>query len=293
MAKKGPRNHDTPSNTEAQNDPDLGSGLHPNVRPPAGQEPRASNGRRSAKLATREGFTIVEWFTDEAITGDSSTEARAGLAALLTAAKAGKFKVVLAWHTNRISREDPMDAVVFYNQLRKAGVGLHTCCEGAIDLDSFAKQLLAFRQPEGQQRLLDRAIGQVAPGKIATPRPGAETAKAVLRPGPRPYSTQTGHLVRRLLPGEHVHMAGHRVQLLPSTDKTIDRRGTVRVSASSMPRTSDFGIWPGRWRRRAHPSPTGRGWTHENLGKLFKTAAYVGTARMGNVSAGEIPCLPG
>ena len=31
------------------------------------------------KLATREGFSIVEWFTDEAITGDSSTDARPGL----------------------------------------------------------------------------------------------------------------------------------------------------------------------------------------------------------------------
>ena len=68
------------------------------------------------KLATREGSHIVEWFTDEAITGDSSTDARAGLAALLSAAKAGKFKLVLAWHTNRISREDPMDAIGFYNQ---------------------------------------------------------------------------------------------------------------------------------------------------------------------------------
>src|SRR3972149_4645844 len=81
------------------------------------------------KLAKRERCEIVEWFTDEAITGDSSTDTRLGLAALLSAAKAGKFKLVLALHTNRISREDPMDAIVFYNQLRKAGVGLHTCCE--------------------------------------------------------------------------------------------------------------------------------------------------------------------
>ena len=41
------------------------------------------------KLANREGFTIAQWFTDEAISGDSGTEDRAGLAALLTAAKAG------------------------------------------------------------------------------------------------------------------------------------------------------------------------------------------------------------
>jgi DNA invertase Pin-like site-specific DNA recombinase len=90
------------------------------------------------KLAAREHCQIVEWFTDEAITGDSSTDARPGLAALLSAAKAGKVTVVLAWHTNRLSREDPMDAIVFYNQLRKAGVGLQTCCEQAIDLDDFA-----------------------------------------------------------------------------------------------------------------------------------------------------------
>ena len=37
-----------------------------------------------------------------------------------------------------------MDAIGFYNQLRKAGVGLNTCCEGAIDLGDFAKQLLLF-----------------------------------------------------------------------------------------------------------------------------------------------------
>ena len=29
------------------------------------------------KLATREGCQVVEWFTDEAITGDSRTDARA------------------------------------------------------------------------------------------------------------------------------------------------------------------------------------------------------------------------
>ena len=71
------------------------------------------------------------------------------LAALLAGARAGKFTVVLAWHTNRISREDPMDAIGFYNKLRKAGVNLHTCAEGAIDLDDFTKQLLLFVNQEG------------------------------------------------------------------------------------------------------------------------------------------------
>jgi hypothetical protein len=42
------------------------------------------------KLATREGFAIAEWFTDEAISGDSSTEDREGLAALLATAPAAE-----------------------------------------------------------------------------------------------------------------------------------------------------------------------------------------------------------
>src|SRR5208282_1409339 len=113
------------------------------------------------KLATREGFAIVEWFTDEAITGDSST-----------AAKAGKFKTVLAWHTNRISREDPMDAVVFYNQLRRAGVGLHTCCEGAIDLDSFTAQLLLFVNQKASNDFLIELSAKSLRGKIANAKAG-------------------------------------------------------------------------------------------------------------------------
>ncbi len=111
------------------------------------------------KLAAREGFQVVEWFTDQAITGDSSSDERPGLAAMLAAAKAGTFKALLAWHTNRVSREDAMDAIVFYNQLRKAGVGLHTVCEGAIDLEDFTGQLLMFiRQKGSNDFLVERVL---------------------------------------------------------------------------------------------------------------------------------------
>ena len=131
----------------------------------SGQQQQKSPAEQRAeitKLATREHCEIVEWFTDEAITGDSSTDARSGLAALLSAAKAGKFKLVLAWHTNRISREDPMDAIVFYNQLRKAGVGLHTCCEGCHRPGRLRQAIASVRQPKSQQRLPGRDVGQDA-----------------------------------------------------------------------------------------------------------------------------------
>ena len=181
------------------------------------------------KLATREGCHIVDWFTDEAITGDSSTDARTGLAALLSAAKAGKFKLVLAWHTNRISREDPMDAIVFYNQLRKAGVGLHTCCEGPIDLEDFAKQLLLFINQKASNDFLIEMIGQDAQ-RSHCQRQGWRPQRRAgdLRNGSG-IVRRYGNLVRRLQLGEYVRQAGHRVRLLAMHRSGEDRRHAVRL----------------------------------------------------------------
>jgi DNA invertase Pin-like site-specific DNA recombinase len=171
------------------------------------------------KLAAREGCQVVECFTDEAITGDSSTSSRPGLAALLTAAKACKFKVVLAWHTNRISREDPMDAIVFYNQLRKAGVGLHTCCEGPIDLEDFAKQLLLFINQKANNDFLIEMSAKTLRGRIANAKAGGWNGGPAIFAMDRGLFDDDGHLVRRLQLGEYVRQAGHRVHLLPCTDQ--------------------------------------------------------------------------
>ena len=137
------------------------------------------------KLASREGFAIVEWFTDEAITGDSSTDARPGLAALLSAAKQGKFKLVLAWHTNRVSREDPMDAIVFYNQLQSRR-GTPDCREGAIDLASFTGQLVLFVQQKGSNDFLIEMSQKTLRGRIANAKAGGHNG------GPAVYAMDRG-----------------------------------------------------------------------------------------------------
>lgn len=85
--------------------------------------------REITKLVARKGCKIVEWQSDDAATGDSSAESRPELAGLLGGARAGRFNVLLARHTIRLWREDPMDALELYNVLRKAGCRLVTCCE--------------------------------------------------------------------------------------------------------------------------------------------------------------------
>ena len=238
------------------------------------------------KLAKHEGFAIVEWQTDEAITGNTTTEDRPGLAALLAAAKAGKFRTVLALHTNRISREDPMDAVVFYNQLRKAGVGLHTCAEGAIDLDSFTAQLLLFVNQKASNDFLTNLSQRTLIGKIANAKAGGRNGGPTIYAMDRAVFTDDGRLIRRLQPGECVKMPGHHVRLVPSTDAAkieairyaYDRLDTADLSFRELARELET---------RGYPSPRGTGWTHNNVIRLLSTKAYIGVAQWGREAWGE------
>jgi DNA invertase Pin-like site-specific DNA recombinase len=238
------------------------------------------------KLAAREGFAIVEFFTDEAITGDSSADERPGLAALVAGAKAGKFSVILAWHTNRISREDPMDALPTYNALRKAGVGLITCGEGRIDLESFTGQLLLFINQKGSNDFLVEMSAKTLRGRIANAKAGGHNGGPAIFGMDRGLFDADARLVRRLQPGEYVRQAGHRVHLLPSTDQA--KIGAVRFAFERFDR-ADIGLrdLARKMEAKGFPSPAGKGWTHSNVGRLLRTRAYAGTARWGATASGK------
>jgi site-specific DNA recombinase len=237
------------------------------------------------KLAARENCRIVEWFSDEAITGDSTADERPGLAALLAGAKAGKFTVVLAWHTNRISREEPMDAIVFYNQLRKAKVALHTCCEGAIDLEDFAKQLLLFVNQKASNDYLTELAAKSLRGRIATAKMGDWAA------GPAPYGMDRGEfdrhgrLIRRLAPGDK-RSIGNRLRLLPCADPqkleairyAFHRADTAHVSDRQLAR---------ELQARGYPSPGLNGWTRMHVQRLLTNCAYAGVNRWGRRASGK------
>lgn len=223
-----------------------------------------------AKLALQAGYHIAHdnWFIDEAITGDSTTKQRPGLAALLEAARANRFTVVLAWHTNRISRENPMDANEFYNKLRKAGVGLHTCSEGQIDLEDFTSQLrLLINQEASNKFLSDLAKGTLR-GKILNAKRGDWNG------GPVPYGMQRGEfdssgerLIRRLEPGERPKK-GNRMRLLPSDDKdklgaiiyAFHRFDTAHLSYRQLAR---------ELQGKGYPPPRGKGWTRDYVRDLL------------------------
>ena len=206
------------------------------------------------KLAAREGCRVVEWFTDGAITGDSTADDRPGLAALLAAAKAHRFTMVLAWHTNRISREDPMDAIVFYNQLRKAGVDLHTCCEGAIALEDFAKQLLLFVNQKASNDFLSELSAKSLRGKIANAKLGGWNGGSAPYGMARGEFDPSGQLIRRLAHGDRANKGNH-LRLVPSEDRqkleavqyAFTRFDTAHISKKHLARrTANDGLSPAK-----------------------------------------------
>lgn len=78
----------------------------------------------------RDGGTVVETYTDAAISG-GSMKGRAGMQALLADARDGRFDLVVAEALDRVSR-DQEDVAGIYKRLSYADVALTTLAEGEI-----------------------------------------------------------------------------------------------------------------------------------------------------------------
>jgi site-specific DNA recombinase len=79
--------------------------------------------------AEREGWTIIDSYTDRAISGASLL--RPGVQELISDALKGRFDVILAESLDRLSR-DQEDIAGFYKRMRFAGVSIVTLSEGEV-----------------------------------------------------------------------------------------------------------------------------------------------------------------
>ena len=85
--------------------------------------------RQCRERAVREGWTVVESYSDRAVSGASLI--RSGIQSLLADAQAGRFDLVLSEALDRISR-DQEDVAGVFKRLRFAGVTIVTLAEGEI-----------------------------------------------------------------------------------------------------------------------------------------------------------------
>ena len=122
--------------------------------------------------AERQGWTIVEEYSDHAVSGASMI--RAGVQALLGDALRRRFDVVLTELLDRLSR-DQEDIAGFYKRMRFAGIKIVTLAEGEI-----SELHVGLKGTMGALYLKDLALktrrgldGRVAPGA-----PAADSATA-------------------------------------------------------------------------------------------------------------------
>jgi len=250
------------------------------------QERSIPEQRADAKaLAKKHGLQFADEYIDDSISGDNRAK-RLAWQRLLRDAEAGKFSVVVAWHTNRLTREQPLDALEDYNKLRKAGcAAVITVCEGRMDLDDFAKQLLLFVGAKGNSDFLDELSRKVCRAHLVNAKLGRRNGAA------RPYGYEraefapSGELLRVLRPGDRA-ARGSYVGLVPTSDKgklaAVDfmfrRFAGADLSLRQLARELTV---------RGFPSPRGKGWRCGGVGAILKNPAYCGKSRWADTTTGE------
>lgn len=122
--------------------------------------------RLAREQADRQGWAIVEIYTDYGISGASMM--RPGLQALMADAQQGKFDLVLSEALDRISR-DQGDTANIHKRMRFHGIKIYTLSEGWVDMIQ-----VGFKGMMNQMFLTELAAkvrrgqrGRVENGKIA------------------------------------------------------------------------------------------------------------------------------
>jgi len=122
--------------------------------------------RLCRERADRDGMTVIEIYSDYAISGGTLSN-RPGMLALMGAAKQGEFDVVVAEALDRISR-DQEDIAAIYKRLSHAEIKIITLSEGEVNelhvglkgtMNALFLKDLAIKTKRGQR-------GRVEAGKI-------------------------------------------------------------------------------------------------------------------------------
>ena len=123
------------------------------------------------KLAKREGYRIIRWYTDEAVSGDA-TEKRLIFQQMIKDAELGEFTAIVAWDQDRFGRFDSIEAGYWIYPLRNAGVCLVTVAQGRIDWNDFTSRIVYGVQQEAKHAYLVDLSRNTTRGLLARAKRG-------------------------------------------------------------------------------------------------------------------------
>jgi DNA invertase Pin-like site-specific DNA recombinase len=123
------------------------------------------------KLAKLKGYTIVREYVDPAISGDD-TERRVGFLKLREDCENGPdFSIILVWHEDRFSRNDPLEYGFWLKPIRDSGVILETPT-GRVDWESLGGRLLSLIGQEMRHDYLRQLSRNVCRGQLTATKNG-------------------------------------------------------------------------------------------------------------------------
>ena len=94
-----------------------------------------------AKAAEQRGWTVVELYSDNGVSGSKGREKRPAFDRMCKDAVAGKFDIVAAWSVDRLGRS-VLHLAQFVEEMRAAGIGLFLLKQGIDSETSTGRAML-------------------------------------------------------------------------------------------------------------------------------------------------------
>ncbi len=125
------------------------------------------------RYADDNGYKILRWYTDDAISGDD-TKRRLDFHRMLADAKnKGDFQAIIVWDQDRFGRFSPHEASYWTWPLSEAGIQLVTVVKGPIDWTDFTEWLMYSVNQHGKHQYLQDLSRNVARGQLEAANNGS------------------------------------------------------------------------------------------------------------------------
>lgn len=230
------------------------------------------------KLASREGFAIVEWYQDSGMTGTESAK-RAGFQKMIADANAGRWKAVLLHEQSRLSRENIFTAVGHWGKFVQAGVEIVTTARGRLNLASDVGFLTAALDQMGAHKESQSISARTLGGKMLGLKRGQRQGGALFGYD-REFKDEKGNVMRRAVGFEKFRKPmGWTSQLVPSEDQTAV--ATVRTIFREAAKGAVPGTIARMLNRQGVTTAMGSKWCDTSIMRVVQNPSYMGRITIG------------
>jgi len=252
--------------------------------------------REITKYAKANGYQLLRWYQDDAISGDDTLRRHGFLDMHAAACGSRDFEAILVWDIDRFGRFHSMEAGYWVHPLMKAGVRLVSVTEGPVNWDDFTGRVVYSLKQEGKYQYLIDLSRNSTRGHITTAQQGYLCGQAAPYGYDRMLVDESGTPQQRVRNGEKVAKPkSWKVTLVPADDPERVRTLQWLFEAYAQ---QDMGLrsLADALNQQGVAAPRGGLWQAGTIREILRNETYLGTLtyakrRMGKyhrVVAGDV-----